>query len=83
MEVIAEWEDRGKGGWKYKFPGVQGFVRPDRRATSIVSSSSALIQEVNEVAFALRVQLPKRWALVVRRQRWKSKTCSRPGCSGC
>lgn len=67
MEVIAEWEDRGKGGWKYKLPGVQGFVRPDRRVTSIVSSSSALIREVKEVAFALHVRLPKLWDLVVRR----------------
>jgi len=67
MELIAEWEDRGKGGWRYKLPGVQGFVRPNRRTTSIVSSSSQLIREVKEIAFALGVQLPLRWELVVRR----------------
>lgn len=54
-------------GWKYKLPGVQGFVTPARKATSIVSPNAAIVREVKEIAFALNVKLPERWELMMRR----------------
>jgi hypothetical protein len=66
MTVEAIYEERERG-WKYKIPGVTGFVAPSRVSTSIVSSDAALVREVKAIAFATGVKLPSNWDLVVRR----------------
>jgi hypothetical protein len=67
MKVDAIWDDEKGGGWKYKVPGVQGFLTPLRKSTSIVSSNEALVREAQAVAFAAGVKLPTNWELTVRR----------------
>jgi hypothetical protein len=67
MKVDAIWDDGHGRGWKYKVPGVQGFLTPMRKSTSIVSSNEALVREVQRVAFAAGVRLPTTWELTVRR----------------
>ena len=56
-----------RGGFKYKIPGVQGFVTPARKTASILSPDTQIIREVKELAFALKVPLPREWDLVVKR----------------
>jgi hypothetical protein len=67
MKVDAIWDDGYGRGWKYKVPGVQGFLAPMRKSTSIVSSNDALVQEAQAVAFAAGVKLPTNWELTVKR----------------
>lgn len=67
MNVDAIWDDGHGGGWKYKVPGVQGFLTPMRRSTSIVSSNEALVREAQTVAFAAGVKLPEKWQLTITR----------------
>lgn len=66
MTVEAVYGQRERR-WKYKIPGLAGFVTPSRVSASIVSSNAALVREVKEVAFATGVKLPSRWELSVRR----------------
>ena len=63
VEAIAD----ERGGFKYRLPGVQGYVTPMRKAASVVSPNTAIVREVKDLAFALQVKLPERWELVVRR----------------
>lgn len=67
MTIEAVWDDRGQGRWKYKIPGLAGFVTSDRVATSILSSTPVLIREVKDIAFATGVKLPDKWELTIRR----------------
>jgi len=67
MKVDAIWDRDGRDGWKYRIPGIQGFVTPSRKTTSIVSSDAALAREIEAVAFAMGVKLPQKWELTVRR----------------
>ena len=67
MKVDAIWDRDGRDGWKYRIPGIQGFVAPMRKTTSVVSSNEALVREVQNVAFAVGVKLPTNWELTVRR----------------
>ena len=66
-KVEAIWDDGKSQGWRYKLPGVAGFVTPARKSTSIISSNAALAREVQEVAFAVGVKLPPTWDLMVKR----------------
>jgi hypothetical protein len=67
MTVDAVWDRYGRDGWKYRIPGVQGFLTPMRKSTSIVSSDAALVREAQTVAFAAGVKLPQNWNLTIRR----------------
>ena len=67
MTIEAVWDDRGQGKWKYKIPGLAGYVTSDRMRTSILSATPVLIREVKDIAFAAGVKLPDRWELSVRR----------------
>lgn len=67
MTVEALWDDRGQGRWKYKIPGLAGFVTSDRATTSILSSTPVLIREVKAIAFSVGVKLPDKWELSIRR----------------
>jgi hypothetical protein len=65
MITVEAIEDRG--GFKYRIPGVQGFVTPSRKTASMLSSTPVIVREVKAVAFAVGVRLPSRWELMVKR----------------
>lgn len=67
MSMTVEAIGDQRGGFKYKIPGVQGFVTPARKTASIMSPTYKIAREVKELAFALKVKLPESWELVVRR----------------
>ena len=58
MEAIAD----ERGGFKYRLPGVQGYVTPLRKSASVVSPNAAIVREVKDLAFALNVRLPEQVA---------------------
>ena len=66
MTIEATWDDRMRR-FRYRIPGVAGFVTSHRVSTSILSSTPTLVREVTEIAFATGVKLPDRWELSVRR----------------
>lgn len=66
MTVEAVWDSR-LDRFKYRLPGRAGFVAPDTKRTSIISSNAAIIREVKAVAFSTGVKLPTSWELSVTR----------------
>jgi hypothetical protein len=65
LTVDAIWDDRLRR-FKYRLPGV-GFAVAERGRTSIVSDNAALAREARLVAGIMRVRLPERFELLVRR----------------
>ena len=66
MTIEVVWDDRLRG-FKYKLPSRAGFVTPDVKRTSVISSNAAIAREVKEVAFAIGVKLPAQFELSVTR----------------